>query len=201
MKQIQITKIEKIKGARKVHDIEVGETGHYLLSNSLITKNSGGGGLKYAASTIIFLSKTKLRDEVDKSEVLGSVLTATLDKSRFTKFGTKTQMLLSHATGLDRYWGLFDLGKEEGLLVMGTGLDTKKGQNGIKTNYYLFPDGQIATKREIEANPAQFFDAPVNFAAYEELCANTFRFGKGEVAPPDEIFEEDGEDEAGLVVA
>jgi RecA/RadA recombinase len=195
MKQIKITKIEKIQGTRKVHDIEVGETGHYLLSDRKISKNSGGGGLKYAASTIIFLSKTKLRDEADKSEVLGSMLTATLDKSRFTKFGTKTQMLLSHASGLDRYWGLFDLGKEEGLLVLGTGLDTKKGQNGIKTYHYLFPDGQIATKREIEANPSQYFEVPANFAAFEELCAKTFRFGKGEVAPPDEIFEEGEEKE------
>jgi RecA/RadA recombinase len=198
-----------IRGLFRVLTIKLGEgnvpmlmTNHTYESMDMYSgpKMSGGGGLKYAASTIIFLSKTKLRDESDKSEVLGSVLTATLDKSRFTKFGTKTQMLLSHASGLDRYWGLFDLGKEEGLLVLGTGLDTKKGQNGIKTNHYLFPDGQIATKREIEANPAQYFEVPANFVAFEELCAKTFRFGKGEVAPPDEIFE-DGEEEAGLVVA
>jgi RecA/RadA recombinase len=150
-------------------------------------KMSGGGGLKYAASSIVFLSKKKLRDETDKTDVLGSVLTATLEKSRFTRYGKTADMLLTHDMGLDKYWGLFDLGKNSGLLILGTG---EKG-NGIKSYCYKFPDGQIATKKEIEAKPATYFTTPDNIAAFEELCIREFRFGKNETVPEDEIFSDE----------
>jgi hypothetical protein len=140
---------------------------------------SGGGGLKYAASTIIFLSKKKVTEGEGKDkEVVGSILTATLDKSRFTRYGLKADLLLSHGSGLDKYWGLFDFGLEYGLLTKGTGLD--KGKNGIPFNSYQFPGGQIGTRKEIDANPAQFFDTDENFAAFEEQCAKSFLFGTGD---------------------
>ena len=185
MKTLQIQKIEKLPGTQTVRDIEVAETGHYLLSDRKISKNSGGGGLKYAASTIIFLGKKKYKDEDDNKVVLGSILTAILDKSRFTRYGSTAELLLTHERGLDKYWGLFDFGKENGLLVAGTG---EKG-NGIKANHYKFPDGQIAPRKDIEANPSQYFDTTVNFAAFDELCAKTFLFGTGELPP------EEGEEE------
>lgn len=184
-----MTRTSLIRGLFRVLTIKLGEANVPLLitNHTYQTMNpygeattmSGGGGLKYAASTIIYLTKAKLRD--DDKEVIGLKLTAKLDKSRFTRQGLKAELLLTHENGLDRHWGLFDLGKESGLLVAGTGINDKgkTGKNGIKVNDYKFPDGQIASRKEIEANPAQYFESEINFAAYEELCAKTFLFGNG----------------------
>ncbi len=188
-KKVTIQKIEKRIGNFKVRDIEVVDESHYLISTknhnlNMISHNSGGGGIKFAASTIVFLSKKKFRDgdeNDDKSagrEVSGSMLTATLEKSRFTRPGQTCELLLRHESGLDKYWGLFDLGKEKGLIV-------KDG------NQYIFPDGQTAYRKEINANPSKFFDTPDNFAAFEELCQRTFSFGKGEVAIEEDELEEE----------
>jgi len=190
MKTKRIKRIQNVTGSHRVRDLSV-PSEHYLLANHVITHNSGGGGLKYAASTIVYLSKKKLRDEDDKTNVIGSILTATLEKSRFTRYGKQVELLLTHEAGLDKYWGLFDLGKESGLLVAGTG---KTKGNGIEVNYYQFPDGQIASRKEIEENPVQYFEVAENIAAFEELCARTFRFGKTD--PPIEEPEEEIAEEA-----
>ena len=193
-----MTRSPLIRGLFRVLTIKLGEaeaamlmTNHtYQTMDPYGAKNnmSGGGGLKYAASTIVYLSKKKLKD-TDK-EVIGSILTATLEKSRFTRYGKSVELMLSHERGLDKYWGLFDLAKDH-LLIAGTGVDPKKaGSNGIKVNDYKFPDGQIASKKEIETNPAQYFDTEPNFLAMEEVCGNEFRFGSGE-GPPPELDEED----------
>jgi hypothetical protein len=150
---------------------------------------SGGGGLRFCASTIIFLYRKALRDEDDKKNVLGSILTADTYKSRFTRYGKQVEILLNHDYGLNKYWGLFEFGKENELLITGTG---EKG-NKIKVNDYRFPDGQEATKKQINANPSKYFDTPENFAAFEELCNKTFRFGKEEM-PPSENIDETNDD-------
>ena len=74
---------------------------------------SGGTGLKYAASNIIFLSKAK---EKDGTEVVGNIITATNRKSRFTKENSKVKTRLFYdERGLDRYFGLLELGEQYGV--------------------------------------------------------------------------------------
>ena len=50
----------------------------------------GGSGLKYAASTIIYLSKKK---EKDGTEVIGNIIKCETKKSRFTKENVKIETL------------------------------------------------------------------------------------------------------------
>ena len=45
-------------------------------------RNGGGSGLKYAASTIIYLSKKK---EKDGKEIIGNIIKAKTHKSRLSK--------------------------------------------------------------------------------------------------------------------
>ena len=202
---MDMTRTRLIRGLFRVLTIKLGEaivplliTNHTYESPDMYSgkKMSGGGGLKYAASTIVFLGKKKLKDGTDRdAEVIGSILTATLDKSRFTRYGLKADLFLTHAKGLDRYWGLFDFGLETGLIVKGTGIPDKKDtsgkKNGIPVNSYKFPDGQIATRKEVEANGALYFDVPDNFAAFEAQCAKSFLFGSGE---PVEVVPEEEEE-------
>ena len=74
------------------------------------TKEMGGGsGLKYAASTIIYLSKKK---EKDGKDVIGNLVKAKAAKSRLTKENSDvTTRLYYDARGLDKYYGLLELGE------------------------------------------------------------------------------------------
>ena len=78
------------------------------------TKEMGGGsGLKYAASTIIFLSKSK---EKDGKDVIGNIIKCETKKSRFTKENAKiATRLFFDERGLDPYYGLLDLGEKYGV--------------------------------------------------------------------------------------
>ena len=75
------------------------------------TKEMGGGsGLKYAASTIIYLSKSK---EKDGKEVVGNIIKAKAAKSRLTKENSLVETRLFYdARGLDKYYGLLELGEK-----------------------------------------------------------------------------------------
>ena len=78
------------------------------------TKEMGGGsGLKYAASTIIYLSMKK---EKDGKEVIGNIIKAKAAKSRLTKENASVDTrLYFDARGLDKYYGLLELGEKYGV--------------------------------------------------------------------------------------
>jgi len=70
---------------------------------------SGGSGLQYAASTIIYLSKSK---EKDGTEIIGNIIRAKTQKSRLSKENQEVQIRLFYdERGLDRYYGLLELGE------------------------------------------------------------------------------------------
>ena len=73
----------------------------------------GGSGLKYAASTIVYLSKKK---EKDGKEVIGNIIKAKTHKSRLTKENRDVEVRLYYdERGLDRYYGLLELGEIGGM--------------------------------------------------------------------------------------
>ena len=74
------------------------------------TKEMGGGsGLKYAASTIIYLGKKK---DKDGTEVVGNIIKAETHKSRLSKENKRVELRLSYRSGLDPYYGLLGLGEK-----------------------------------------------------------------------------------------
>ena len=65
--------------------------------------------LKYAASSIIYLSKKK---EKDGTEVVGNLIKPRLRKSRLSKENKDVTVRLYYdERGLDRYYGLLELGE------------------------------------------------------------------------------------------
>ena len=73
----------------------------------------GGSGLKYAASTIIYLSKKK---EKDGKEVIGNLIKAKTHKSRLSRENKDVTIRLYYdERGLDRHYGLLELGEIGGL--------------------------------------------------------------------------------------
>ncbi len=114
-KQVRdMTKSQLVKGAFRMLTLKLGQaniplivTNHTydVIGSYVPTKEMGGGsGLKYASSTIIYLSKKK---EKDQSEVVGN---------RLSKENKEVNIrLYFDERGLDRYYGLLELGEIGGL--------------------------------------------------------------------------------------
>ncbi len=158
---MKIAKIEIVNQPTKVFDIEVQDAHHYILENGVISHNSG---LKYAASTILFLSKRKERDA--ERNVIGNVIHVKAEKSRLTREQMKVDTRLFFDTGLDRYYGLVDL-------AIGSGI-WKKVSTRVETE-----DGKKVFQSVIERNPEEYFNETV-LNAIDEYCKKKFCFGKRE---------------------
>lgn len=121
---------------------------------------SGGSGLKYTASQIVFLGKKK---EKDGQEVIGNIIKVNMMKSRFTKENKKIEVLLTYDKGLDRYYGLLQLAEKYNII--------KK----ISTRYEL-PDGSKVFGKAINKNPEKYFTEDI-MAQLEEVAKKEFMYG------------------------
>ena len=136
----------------------------YAAVGSLFPTNeaAGGGGFKYACSTILTLSKAKDKDGTD---VVGTFISARTMKSRLSKENAMVRMRLSYDKGLDRYYGLLDLAEEAGIF--------KK----VSTRYEL-PDGSKVFGKAINDNPEKYF-TPEIMEQLEEYAFKKFSYGGG----------------------
>jgi RecA/RadA recombinase len=165
-----MTRAQLIRGAFRVLSLKLAKldiamivTNHtYAVVGAYVpTKTMGGGdGLKYAASTIVFLSKSK---DKDGTAVVGNFIKCKLEKSRFTKEQSVAETKLSFSTGLDRYHGLADLAIEAGIW---------KSQGGR----IELQDGKKLFGKNIAQNPEVYYTSEV-LAAIDEHCAKKYKFG------------------------
>jgi RecA/RadA recombinase len=129
---------------------------------------SGGGGIRYAASIIAFLSKSKAKEgDAADGEMIGAKITVKIDKSRFTREQKKVSVVLNHSTGLDRYFGLLDIAIEAGICKQ---VSTK----------VQFPNGTSAFKSKINKDPAKYFTKEV-LDLIDEACGKMFKYGQDEL--------------------
>ena len=144
-KQVRdMTKSQLVKGAFRMLTLKLGQaniplivTNHTydVIGSYIPTKEMGGGsGLKYAASTIIYLSRKK---EKDGKEVIGNIIKAKTAKSRLSKENKEVQVRLYYDDrGLDRYYGLLELG-EIGVYGRMLQVDMKSMVRKYMVNRYL----------------------------------------------------------------
>ena len=125
------------------------------------TKEMGGGsGLKYAASTIIYLSKSK---EKDGTEIVGNIIKCKTYKSRLTKENSQVETRLFYdERGLDRYYGLLELGIKYGVFDK-VGNRIKVGESSV------YP-------KSILADPEKYF-TPEVMQALDESAKMEFAYG------------------------
>ena len=123
----------------------------------------GGSGLKYAASSIIYLSKRK---EKDGTEVVGNIIHCKNYKSRLTKENAQIDVRLSYKQGLDRHYGLLELGEECGVF--------KK----VSTRYEM-PDGTKVFGKSINTEPEKYFTTEV-LDKIDEFTRKKFTYGADE---------------------
>jgi hypothetical protein len=134
-----------------------------VIGSYVPTKEMGGGsGLKYAASTIIYLTKKK---EKDQKEVVGNIIKAKTAKSRLSKENKQVEIrLYFDSRGLDRYYGLLELGEIGGLW------------KNVAGRYEL--GGKKIYAKQILANPEEYFTTDV-MEKLDAIANQQFSYGKG----------------------
>ena len=124
------------------------------------TKEMGGGsGLKYAASTIVYLSKKK---EKDGKEVVGNIIKCKTAKSRLTKENSDVETRLYYDRGLDRYYGLLELGEKHGVFE-------RKGNRIIVGDSSVYPSA-------ILKDPEKYFTGEI-MEKLDWAAGQEFKYG------------------------
>jgi RecA/RadA recombinase len=172
-KQVRdMTKSQLVKGAFRMLTLKLGQANVPLIVTNhtydvigayVPTKEMGGGsGLKYAASTIIYLSKKK---EKDGKEVIGNIIKAKTHKSRLSKENKQVEIRLYYdERGLDKYYGLLELGELGGLW------------KNVAGRYEI--NGKKIYAKQIYANPEEYFTDDV-MQALDEIAQKEFSYGEG----------------------
>ena len=165
-----MTRAQVLKAAFRVLTLKLGRakipmvvTNHtYDVVGSMFpTKEMGGGtGLKYAASSIVYLSKKK---EKDGTEVIGNIIHCKNHKSRLTKENKMVDVRLTYDRGLDKYYGLLDLALKYGIF------------KSVSTRIEL-PDGSKTFGKTINNNPEKYFTEDV-MAQLDEAARKEFSYG------------------------
>ena len=170
-KQVRdMTKSQLVKGAFRMLTLKLGQANVPLIVTNhtydvigayVPTKEMGGGsGLKYAASTIIYLSKKK---EKDGTEVVGNIIKAKTAKSRLSKENKDVEVRLFYdERGLDRYYGLLELGELGGLW------------KNVAGRYEM--GGKKIYAKEILKNPDQYFTEEV-MQQLDAIAKEEFSYG------------------------
>ena len=165
-----MTRSQIVKSAFRVLTLKLGQanvpmimTNHtYDVIGSMFPQKEmgGGSGLKYAASSIVYLGKKK---EKDGAEVVGNIVHCKNYKSRITKENAIVAVRLTYKKGLDQYYGLLDLAEESGLF--------KK----VSTRYEL-PDGNKQYAKTINNEPEKYFTKEI-LEKIDEYTKRKFTYG------------------------
>ena len=165
-----MTRSQIIKAAFRVLTLKLGRanvpmvvTNHTydVIGAYMPTKEMGGGsGLKYAASSIVYLSKKK---DKDGTEVVGNIIHCKNQKSRLTIENKMVDVKLGYQSGIDRYYGLLEFGEKYGVF--------KRSGNRYDMN------GTQLYAKSIYADPEKYFTEDV-MKKLDEAAEQEFTYGQ-----------------------
>ena len=168
-----MTRAQVIKATFRVLTLKLGKAGiplimtnhtYQIIGSYVPMKEMGGGsGLKYAASTIVFLSRKK---EKDGTDIIGNIIKCKLYKGRFTKENKEVEVQLNYDTGLNPHYGLVPIAIKYDIF--------KKVSTRIE-----LPDGKTAFEKQINSNPKKYFTDEVMWML-EEAASKEFKYGVSE---------------------
>ena len=166
-----MTKAQQTKATFRVLTLKLGKakipmlmTNHtYQVIGAYVpTKELGGGiGLKYAASNILTLSKSK--DKTDEG-VVGIFIKCTNYKNRFVKENMNVETRLNYTSGLSRYYGLTDLAIKYGIF--------KKVSTRIE-----LPDGSKVFEKNIDDEPEKYYTKDI-LDKLDAAIQKDFKYGQ-----------------------
>jgi len=169
-----MTRAQVIKATFRVLTLKLGKAGiplvltnhtYSIIGAYVPMKEMGGGsGLKYAASTIVYLSKKKDKEGTD---IIGGIIKCKLYKGRFTKENKDVEVQLNYDTGLNPYYGLVPIAVKYDIF--------KKVSTRIE-----LPDGKTAFEKSINNDPEKYFKEDV-MKRLEEAVEKEFKYGNIDV--------------------
>ena len=165
-----MTRAQVIKATFRVLTLKLGKAGiplimtnhtYDVVGSMFPQKTMGGGsGLKYAASTIVYLSKKKVKEGTD---VIGNIIHCKLFKGRMTKENSMIDVMLNYDEGLNPYYGLVDIAlKYEIFKKVSTRLE--------------MPDGTKVFEKVLYRDPEKYFTPDV-MTRLDEAVAKEFKYG------------------------
>ena len=179
-----MTRAQIVKAAFRVLTLKLGKakvpliiTNHtYDVIGSMFPQKEmgGGSGLKYAASSIVYLSKRK---EKDGTEIIGNIIHCKNYKSRLTKENKVVDVRLTYDKGLDRYYGLLDLALKHKIFKQ------------VSTRIEL-PDGSKTFGKTINNDPTKYFTKEI-LEQLDGVCSKEFKYGDGVEAEDTETTQDD----------
>ena len=166
-----MTRAQIVKAVFRVLTLKLGKakvpliiTNHtYDVVGSMFPKKEmgGGSGLKYASSSIVYLSRRK---EKDGTQIIGNIIHCKNYKSRLTRENAIVDVRLTYDKGLDRYYGLLDLALKHNIFKQ------------VSTRIEL-PDGSKAFGKTINNDPAKYFTKDILKQIDEVACKKEFKYG------------------------
>ena len=167
-----MTRAQIVKAVFRVLTLKLGKakvpliiTNHtYDVVGSMFPKKEmgGGSGLKYASSSIVYLSRRK---EKDGTQIIGNIIHCKNYKSRLTRENAIVDVRLTYDKGLDRYYGLLDLALKYNIFKQ------------VSTRIEL-PDGSKAFGKTINNDPAKYFTKDILKKIDEVACKKEFKYGE-----------------------
>jgi RecA/RadA recombinase len=180
-----MTKAQLTKGAFRMLTLKLGQANIPMIVNSHLYDSmsmyspkevSGGSGMKYSASTILYISKSK---EKEGTEVAGVILRFKTVKSRLSKENQDVEVRLYYDhRGLDRYYGLLELAEEGGVIER------------VGNRYEI--NGKKLFKKEILSEPEEYFTQDL-LEKIDEYAQVKFKYGQGDInvdEEPEELEDE-----------
>ena len=165
-----MTRSQNIKAAFRVLTLKLGRANVPLIVTNhtydvigayMPTKEMGGGsGLKYAASSIVYLSKKK---DKDGTEVVGNIIHCKNQKSRLTIENKMVDVKLGYQSAIDRYYGLLEFGEKHGVF--------QRSGNRYDMN------GTQLYGKSIYADPEKYFTEDV-MKKLDEAAEQEFTYGQ-----------------------
>jgi len=170
-----MTRAQIVKAAFRVLTLKLGKakvplviTNHtYDVVGSMFPQKEmgGGSGLKYAASSIVYLSKRK---EKDGTEIIGNIIHCKNYKSRLTKENKVVDVRLTYDKGLDRHYGLLDLALKHNIF------------KSVSTRIEL-PDGSKTFGKTINNDPTKYFTQDI-LQKLDDAAKKEFKYGEEQIS-------------------
>ena len=134
----------------------------------------GGKGLRFASTSIVMgSSKAKSKDTDDDGNTLGSIITASTEKSRLCKERSKLKFLNEYSGGIHPYYGILEDALEGGFVTAPTqGFYTRPTVDGDKK----------WREKQIWENSDEFWLPIINKTGFAEYIKNKYTFDASELS-------------------
>lgn len=160
-------------GPTPVYDISVDEAEHYVLSNGVVTHNTG---IMLSSDNVWIVGRSQ-----DKgSEGLdGYFFTINIEKSRYVREKSKIPINVRFEGGMSKYSGLLEIAMESKAII--------KPSNGWYSR--VDEDGVVEQKkfRAKDTDTAEFWDPVLKNKLFLEYVESTYKVSNGTLISDEEI--------------